>query len=139
MRNALARFDQVKYETAASREKARNRLLRAAQRHDIMPIGFINSQLRSDRTGEAAPQADAPGLPEGFVTLLFTDIEGSTGHLQDLGGRYESLLEEVRKIVRRNVLMAGGTEVEVRADETFSVFVDAAAAVEGAVAIQTNG
>jgi class 3 adenylate cyclase len=35
-------------------------------------------------------------LPTGTVTLLFTDIEGSTRLLQQLGERYASVLEECR-------------------------------------------
>ncbi len=135
VRNALARFDQVKYETGAAREKARNRLLRAAQRYGIMPVGFITSELRSGGTPAGRP-TDAPTLPTGFVTLLLTDIEGSTGLLEGLGERYEAILEDVRGIVRHSVLEAGGAEVEVRADESFSVFEDPVGAIQAAVDLQ---
>lgn len=135
VRNALARFDQVKYESPEAREKARTRLLGAAKRYGIMPVGFITSQLRRGHEDAGQP-TEAPDLPEGFVTLLFTDIEGSTALLRELGEGYESLLGLVRQIVRRSVLTAGGIEVEVRADESFSVFEDAAGAIEAAVALQ---
>jgi hypothetical protein len=39
-------------------------------------------------------------LPNGTVTLLFTDIEGSTRLLQHLGGRYHNLLAEHRRLLR---------------------------------------
>lgn len=134
VRNALARFDQVDYETEADREKARTRLLRAAKKYGILPIGFIETQLRSER---AAPRE--PGtlmMPSGFVTLLLTDIEASTRHLRRLGDQYEELLGRVRRIARQTVGAAGGVEVEVRADETFSMFEDAAAGVMAAVEMQ---
>jgi class 3 adenylate cyclase len=137
VRNALARFDQVNYESPAAREKTRNRLLKAAQRYGMMPLGFISSQVRSE-AGHDVETDEGSALPEGFVTLLFTDIEGSTAHLHALGDDYGSLLEQVRAALRRSVLEAGGVEVEVRADETFSVFVDPAAAIRCAVAMQAS-
>ncbi len=39
-------------------------------------------------------------LPTGTVTLLFTDIEGSTRLLQQLGEHYASLLDECRHLLR---------------------------------------
>ena len=41
VRNALARFDQVKFENDAARERARKRLLNAAKRYSIVPVGFL--------------------------------------------------------------------------------------------------
>ncbi|HLA17503.1 MAG TPA: DUF6582 domain-containing protein, partial [Candidatus Limnocylindrales bacterium] len=41
VRNALARFDQVHFEDEAARDRARGRLLRAAGRYAIVPVGFI--------------------------------------------------------------------------------------------------
>ncbi len=134
VRNALARFDQVKYDTPAAREKARDRLLKAAKKHGIMPIGFITNQLRTNGD-RSRPAQD---LPDGVVTLVFTDIEGSTLLLRELGADYESVLDQVRRIILRCVQEAGGTEVEIRADETFSVFENAAKAVDAAVAIQNT-
>ena len=45
VRNALARFDRVRFEDDEARDRARSRLLRAAQRHGVVPIGFISAQL----------------------------------------------------------------------------------------------
>lgn len=136
VRNALARFDQVKYESPEAQEEARDRLLKAAKRHGIMPIGFITRQLRLSPQAQVAEPSDTPDLPKGMVTLVFTDIEGSTALLRDLDNDYEPLLDIVRDVIRRSVLAAGGVEVEVRADETFSIFEHAAAAVEAAVTFQ---
>src|SRR5262245_16894000 len=49
VRNALARFNQVRFEDDAARERARKRLLTAAKKHGIVPIGFITGQLVTER------------------------------------------------------------------------------------------
>ena len=244
VRNALARFSRVAFENDAARERTRTRLLNAAKKHGIVPVGFITGQLQSERSnatagrlvielgrhgapgeleqrlrsvlrdptlavlhwseasgayldgaGKPAPlpaegdrrgvtflerrgrpmtalvhdptvlddpglaetvlaavrfvvekellhgqiqatSTDAAALPSGFVTLLMTDIEGSTGLLRRLGDRYGELLNDVRSILRTAVLRAGGREIDARADEYFAVFEQARAAVEAAVAVQ---
>ncbi|MFO7549239.1 MAG: adenylate/guanylate cyclase domain-containing protein [Acidimicrobiia bacterium] len=244
VRNALARFDQVEFESEAGRRKARERLLNAARKHGIVPVGFITGQLRADQRHAAAgrfvielarvgtsdelehqlrealsdptltvlvwseqagsyvdvggrpfplptatrrrqvalleargrpaaalvhdhraladpdiaeavlaavrfvvererldtelasrPVATA-GLPTGFVTHLLTDIEGSTPLLAQLGDRYADLLAGMRRIIRREVVRAGGREVEARADEYVAVFEEAIGAVKAAIAFQ---
>ena len=131
VRNALARFEQVKFEDEAAKEKARMRLLNAAKRYGIVPVGFITGQLESER--QKPPTAD---LPTGTVTLLFTDIEDSTGLLDQLGDDYEAVLGEVRSIIGKAVTKAGGREVEVRADEHFAVFKEVEPAIEAALNFQ---
>ena len=76
------------------------------------------------------------GLPSGTVTLLFSDIEGSTGLLRRLGPAYEALLTEHRRVLRVAFAGAGGEEVETRGDSFLIAFGSARAAVEGAVAAQ---
>jgi class 3 adenylate cyclase len=125
VRNALARFSQVGFEDEGARDRARIRLLRAAQKHGIMPIGFISAQLQPQRR-----------LPEGQVTFLLTDIEGSTELLGRLGDRYGPLLSDVRRLVRAAVRHVGGVEVSARGDDVFAVFERASASLEGALAIQ---
>jgi class 3 adenylate cyclase len=125
VRNALARFNQVAFEDDDARDRARGRLLRAAKKHGIMPIGFISSQLRAQRK-----------LPTGQVTFLLADIEGSTQLLSRLDDRYAPLLADVRRRVRSAVRDAGGHEVDVRGDDHFAVFEHAPAALEAALAIQ---
>jgi class 3 adenylate cyclase len=53
VRNALARFNQVIFEDEAARERARTRLLNAAKKYGIVPVGFMTGQLQS-QMGEAA-------------------------------------------------------------------------------------
>ena len=52
VRNALARFNQVTFEDEAARDRARKRLLVAAKKFGIVPIGFMTGQIES-RTSEA--------------------------------------------------------------------------------------
>jgi class 3 adenylate cyclase len=246
VRNALARFNQTSFEDEAARDRARTRLLKAAKKYGIVPIGFMTGQLQSQSRQAAAGQAvielggigtpeqleerlrtvlgdptlsvlywsesmgayldgngqaaslpgetdprtatlldrfgrpmtalvhdravlrdpdlartvtaavklaienqwmhseiqarasEARTLPTGFVTFLFSDIEDSTGLVRHLGDRYERFLGEVRRLLRASIAAAGGREVEVRADEMFAVFEQAAAGVEAAVAIQRS-
>jgi class 3 adenylate cyclase len=244
VKNALARFNQVKFEDDAARERARARLLRAAKKYGIVPIGFITGQIESERThaaagrlvielgrsgapgeleqrlqsvlrdptlevlhwsgasgayldargkpvplpaegdaravtflehhgrpttaivhdpsvlddprlaesvlaavrfvvqsdrayGEfAATATSAAGLPTGFLTLLMTDIEGSTALLRRLGERYRDLLNDVRVLLRTGASRGRGREVDVRADEFFAVFERPVDAVAAATAMQ---
>jgi class 3 adenylate cyclase len=138
VRNALARFNQVRFEDDRARERARRRLLAAAKRHGIVPIGFFAGQLAAEREeGESrARAAVARDLPTGQVTFLLTDIEDSTGLLRRLGDGYAGLLAEVRRLLRRAVQRAGGREVDVRADELFAVFERPARALDAALLIQ---
>jgi predicted ATPase len=61
-------------------------------------------------------------LPTGTVTFLFTDIEGSTRLLQELGDRYADVLAEHRRIVRKAVERHGGIEVDTQGDAFFIAF-----------------
>jgi class 3 adenylate cyclase len=138
VRNALARFEQVTFESDAARERARLRLINAAKKYGIMPIGFFGAQLRKERQqGEIeARSASVASLPRGTLTFLFTDIEGSTALLRALGDDYAAVLRTVRSLIRASVRRHGGHEVDARADEFFAVFEDNAAAVAAALAMQ---
>ncbi len=125
VRNALARFNQVVFEDEAARDKARTRLLRAAAKHGVVPVGFVSAQLQPQRK-----------LPKGRVTFLLTDVEGSTDLLHRLDDRHASLIAAVRRAMRNVVRKTGGREVDARADDLFAVFEQAPAALEAALAIQ---
>ena len=125
VRNALARFSQVAFEDDDARDRARLRLLRAATKYGIQPIGFISAQLEPQRK-----------LPRGQVTFLLADIQGSTELLRRLGDQYAPLLTLVRRRVRDSVRRAGGREASARGDEVFAVFELSSAALEAALAIQ---
>lgn len=132
VRNAFARFDQVAFESEEARETARARLLRAAKKYGIVPVGFVDGQIRRERSlGRAAVT-----LPRGTVTLLMTDMEGSTRLVNTLGHRYAPLLRSVRSTIRTLVRRRGGSEIDARADEYFAAFTDPDAAVGAAIDIQ---
>lgn len=244
VRNALARFNQTRFENETARDRARTRLLRAAKKYGIVPVGFVTGQLQSQRRQAAAGKAvielgglgtpdelesrlrtvlgdstlsvlywsesvaaylDAKGqavalplegvdrsvtllgrdgrpmaalvhdraalqdpevartvtaavtlaienawmhteiraratevrlLPTGFITFLFTDIEDSTGLVQQLGDRYDAFLADARRLLHGAIRATGGREVETRADEMFAVFQRAAAGLDAALVIQ---
>ena len=134
VRNALARFNQVVFEDEAARERARTRLLKAAKRFGIVPVGFITGQLQSER--ELGRRGEPVHLPSGFVTMLFTDVEGSTELLHRLGDGYSELLDRLRKLLEVACTERSGHIVETRADEVFAVFEQPSSAVDAAVAMQ---
>ena len=133
VRNALTRFGQVSFEDDAAREQARMRLLNAAKKFKIVPVGFIAGQLQ--RRARAEPRSPVE-LPSGFVTMLMTDIEGSTALVQHAGAALRELIDTVWSILRKGVLAGGGHEVEARADEFFAVFESPRAAIDAAIALQ---
>jgi predicted ATPase/class 3 adenylate cyclase len=70
------------------------------------------------------------------VTLLFTDIEGSTRLLQQVGESYASVLEACRSLLRAAFLEFDGHEVDTQGDAFFVAFARASDAVAAAVAAQ---
>ncbi|MGH2402900.1 MAG: adenylate/guanylate cyclase domain-containing protein [bacterium] len=75
-----------------------------------------------------------PHLPSGTVTFLFTDIEGSTRLLQQLGDRYAALLADHHRLLRSAFAERGGTEVQDHGDGFYYSFRSAKAALDAAVA-----
>jgi predicted ATPase/class 3 adenylate cyclase/Tfp pilus assembly protein PilF len=75
-------------------------------------------------------------LPSGTVTFLFTDIEGSTRLLHELGAEaYAEALAQHRQVVRQAFTRNGGVEVDTQGDAFFVAFADEHAAIEAAQAI----
>jgi class 3 adenylate cyclase len=72
-------------------------------------------------------------LPGGTVTFLFTDIEGSTRLLQELGDDYGQIVADHRRLLREVFQTAGGNEVDTQGDAFFYSFSRARDAVRGAV------
>jgi class 3 adenylate cyclase len=75
-------------------------------------------------------------LPTGTLTLLFTDIEGSTHLLQQLGARYAELLTACRHLLRTAFHTYDGHEVDTQGDALFAVFPRARDALCAAVTAQ---
>ena len=75
-------------------------------------------------------------LPTGTVTFLFTDIEGSTRLLHELGDRYVDVLGEHRRLLRQAFSRHGGVEIDTQGDAFFVSFADAREAAAAAVKAQ---
>jgi class 3 adenylate cyclase len=75
-------------------------------------------------------------LPAGTVTFLFTDIEGSTELMRRLGDGYGEVLDDHRRLLRKQLGGAGGREIDTQGDAFFFSFARARDAVGGAVSAQ---
>jgi predicted ATPase/class 3 adenylate cyclase len=75
-------------------------------------------------------------LPTGTVTFFFTDIEGSTRLLHELGMRYHEALAQHHRVLRAAIGEAGGVEVSTHGDAFFAAFTDPDAAVTAATIAQ---
>jgi class 3 adenylate cyclase len=75
-------------------------------------------------------------LPSGTVTLLFTDVEGSTLLVQELGAAYQDALAGHREILRDAVASHAGREVDCRGDEFLACFPRASDGLAAAIAAQ---
>jgi len=95
VRNALARFTKVAFEDEGARERARKRLLAAAKKYGIVPIGFMTGQLQA-QTSEAAAgrlvielgQVDTPGEFERRLRTALRDPTLSVLHWSESAGGY---------------------------------------------------
>jgi class 3 adenylate cyclase len=95
VRNALARFNQVAFEDDDARERARKRLLNAAKRYRIVPVGFITGQLRSEQRHATAGRLvielgrnAAPGELESRLRTVLRDPTLAVLHWSDAAGAY---------------------------------------------------
>jgi predicted ATPase/class 3 adenylate cyclase len=77
-------------------------------------------------------------LPSGEVTLLFTDIDGSTRLLHELGDAYAAVLAEHRRQIRAAVRRHSGVEVDTQGDALFIAFEQARDAVAAAADAQRS-
>ncbi len=75
-------------------------------------------------------------LPAGTVTFVFTDLEGSTALVKELGDRYGDVLSQHRRIVREVFGASGGTEIDTQGDAFFYAFPRAREAVTASVEVQ---
>lgn len=79
------------------------------------------------------------GLPSGTVTFMFTDVEGSTGLLHQLGPeQFADVIQRHREVVRGTVAEHAGVEVDTQGDAFFVAFSSAPAAVDAASAMQAR-
>src|SRR5258708_35841635 len=75
-------------------------------------------------------------LPMGTITLLFTDIEGSTQLLQRLSDEYADVLTKCRHLLRTAFYQWNGHEVDTQGDAFFVVFTRATDAISAALTAQ---
>jgi class 3 adenylate cyclase len=95
VRNALARFNQVAFENDDARERARKRLLNAAKKYRIVPVGFITGQLKSERRHATAGRLvielgrnAAPGELEQRLRTVLRDPTLAVLHWSEASGTY---------------------------------------------------
>jgi class 3 adenylate cyclase len=77
-----------------------------------------------------------PALPSGTVTFVFSDVQGSTALLKQLGDRYDGVLSEHRRLMRECFTGQGGVEIDTQGDAFFFAFPRARDAVTAAVEAQ---
>jgi class 3 adenylate cyclase len=84
-----------------------------------------------------APPADVPSGPSGTLTMMVTDIVGSTRLAEELGDRrWMDLMHDHNALVREQVRKYGGTEVKAQGDGFLVVFASARRAILAAVDVQ---
>jgi len=95
VRNALARFNQVAFDDDAARERARTRLLNAAKKYRIVPVGFITGQLRAEQRHATAGRLvielgrnPAPGELEQRLRTVLRDPTLAVLHWSDASGAF---------------------------------------------------
>jgi predicted ATPase/class 3 adenylate cyclase len=120
----------------------------SARRRLGMPCAWTSQAVRKLRGGEtlfrpARRPAQRGGarvaeLPTGTVTLLFTDIEGSTRLLRSLKGEYGRVLSAHRAVMRQAFSCHGGHEFGTEGDASFVAFGSPQSALLAAAAAQTG-
>lgn len=95
-------------------------------------IVLQNQELATSVRSQAE---DLRRLPRGRVTLMYTDVEGSTRLLDDLREAYVDLIGDLRRLLRQATLRADGMEIDSRADEFFAVIPDAERAAAAALEV----
>ena len=121
VRAALGRFSQVDFEDDAARERARKRLLVAARKYGIVPIGFITNQLRA-ASGARSIQLPTASSPSSSRTSRHPPA-CSNDWGRDTPACCPISVASSAKIIRGK----GGQVVDARGDEVFAVFKRAAA------------
>ena len=105
---------------------------------DLCPVAAAGTNAGTEGCGYAHRIGLAiVELPTGTVTFLFTDIEGSTHLLHELGHeRYGRLQDEHNAIVREAIALGRGVEIRTEGDSFFAAFPSPVGAVLTAVMAQ---
>jgi class 3 adenylate cyclase len=99
------------------------------------PYTSIDVLVRS--LGQRQPDLSIHGASGDRLALLFSDVEGFTAMIERLGDlRAREVIRDHNRIVRAEVAVHGGREVEIQGDAFFLVFPDARSALHCAVSLQ---
>ena len=97
----------------------------------------IGEAIKANVYRKVQQKLGVPQLPEGTVTILFTDAEGSSELVRDLGDhRARTILRRHDDIIRQAIQSHEGTEVEQAGDSFMAAFSTARRAVACALDIQ---
>jgi serine/threonine protein kinase/class 3 adenylate cyclase len=130
---AIAEFQHMKM--APSLEEAMRLRLHVSGADTSDPSSSIVAVSRLAQAEQ--PDLSRVAAPDGSITLMFTDIEGSTALNERLGDeRWVEVLRHHNAVVERQVKAHGGTVVKNRGDGYMAVFPSPEAGVRCAVAIQ---
>jgi class 3 adenylate cyclase len=102
-------------------------------------FGLISESMSTidEFLGEGEEEAAATAAPSGLVTILFTDVEGSTALTQRLGdASARDLLREHERMVREALKAHGGSELKTTGDGFMASFSSATKALECSIAMQ---
>ena len=102
----------------------------------LIPNLTYNNRTEQDKSNSQGGKMPEDASPTGTVTLLFTDIEGSTQLLRRLGNGYADMLTMYRNFLRTVFQQWSGYEAGMQGDAFFFVFARATDAVAAAVAAQ---
>jgi class 3 adenylate cyclase len=139
--NAIARFDAAIaiYRRIGAGARWLERVISDKLRAQGTPSGSFRTSIDVVATAVQRSQPDlrSHAAPNGTVTILFTDIEGSTALTEALGDqRWLELLRAHNRIVREQLAAHGGFEVKSQGDGFMLAFQSARRAVQCAIAVQ---
>jgi predicted ATPase/class 3 adenylate cyclase len=135
-----ARSDRIRYDDLFDSGDPENKRYWAS----VMPgaealvasfVHLLDGQARPPRSPRSRSEGSRkrPELPTGTVTFLFTDVEGSTKLLHELGAdAYAEALADHRRVIREACLANGGVEVDTQGDAFFFAFPTAPGALAAA-------
>ena len=102
------------------------------------PVGIADSTQAVAVEGGTARSVGMPDLPDGTVTFLLTDVEGSTALWEEAPEAMHAALARHDALFEAAVVQRGGVHIRPRGegDSRFAVFAAAPDAVAAALAIQ---
>jgi len=126
---ALAKDPQQRFEHVQAFALALEEACQSPARTNIAPSS-------ESLTGSGQSKSPPRKLPTGTITLLFTNIAGSTRLLQQLGDRYAGVLAECRRLLHATFQEWNGHEVDTQGDSLFVAFARATDAVLAVIEAQ---